>query len=176
MKQVVSGHALAIETVMVNGSTAPVELQVYEGGNGSYFAVDGSWLEQCTEDDAPLYIADPYNEGCSIRLVDTEDEIKEERATLVSGDVNQSLIDNVIEEMKRHIAEGDLTSIDELLGFIPDQNLKAFLPDCPYCEGDCVRDEDHACDEYLADGFDDDDEQWDDVAEIESCPDCGYTN
>lgn len=42
MKQVVNEHALALQTVMVDGCCGPTELQVYETQSGSYFAVEGS--------------------------------------------------------------------------------------------------------------------------------------
>jgi hypothetical protein len=41
----------------------------------------------------------------------------------------QQIIDLVIEEMKKDIAGGDLTAIDELLQYVPEENLKAYLPE-----------------------------------------------
>ena len=41
----------------------------------------------------------------------------------------QALVDRVIEEIKNNILAGDLTAIDELLKFIPKENLIAFLPE-----------------------------------------------
>ena len=40
----------------------------------------------------------------------------------------QSLIDEVLEEIKKDIASGDLTAIEELLRFTPYKNLMAYLP------------------------------------------------
>lgn len=41
----------------------------------------------------------------------------------------QSIIDQVIEQIKKDLAVGDETAIDELLHSTPDANLIAFLPD-----------------------------------------------
>lgn len=148
MKQVVNEHALALHTVTVDAAHGEVELQVYETQSGSYFAIDGSWLEQVPEDDKACYIPDPYNEGYSLQLIDS---MEEKKPDLVNGEENQYLIDKVIEEMRKNIHDGDVTAIDELLQFVPEHILKGFLPDCPYCGGDCARDTEHACDGYLGD-------------------------
>jgi hypothetical protein len=41
----------------------------------------------------------------------------------------QQLIDLVIEEIKKDIASGDVTALDELLQFVPLPSLKAYLPE-----------------------------------------------
>ena len=41
--------------------------------------------------------------------------------------MNEQLIDNAIEQIKKDIENGDLTAIDELLRYVPTQNLRAFL-------------------------------------------------
>jgi len=41
----------------------------------------------------------------------------------------QQLVDLVIEEIKRDVANGDLTAVEELLGFVPPDNLRGYLPD-----------------------------------------------
>ncbi len=43
--------------------------------------------------------------------------------------MNQTLIDAVIEQIQRDIAEGDLTALEELLKFVPETNLQAYLPE-----------------------------------------------
>ena len=40
-----------------------------------------------------------------------------------------SLINRAIEEIKSDISMGDLTALDELLSFVPRENLLAFLPE-----------------------------------------------
>lgn len=75
MKSNITGYALATETVMVDGGKA--ELQIYKSSNGSYYAVDGSYIEQCVEDGEPLLIPDQYSKGGYIRLIDDLDELKE---------------------------------------------------------------------------------------------------
>jgi hypothetical protein len=63
-----------------------------------------------------------------------------------------SLIDRVIVEIQRDFAMGDLTALDELLSFIPRENLIGFLPEeeweeyeneycCNNCGGGFTRDE-----------------------------------
>lgn len=62
------------------------------------------------------------------------------------------LIDRVIEEIKMDIYSGDVTALDELLTFIPKENLIGYLPEeeweqyendycCDNCGGGFVRDE-----------------------------------
>jgi DNA-directed RNA polymerase subunit RPC12/RpoP len=41
----------------------------------------------------------------------------------------QVLIDRVIEQIKSDIASGDITALDELLTFVPRENLIGFLPE-----------------------------------------------
>jgi hypothetical protein len=41
--------------------------------------------------------------------------------------MNEQLIDNVIEQIKKDIESGDVTAIDELLRYVPTQKLEAFL-------------------------------------------------
>ncbi len=65
---------------------------------------------------------------------------------------NNKLIDRVIEEIKSDIEYGDTTSIDELLRFIPKENLIQFLPEeewgqfendycCDICKDEFVKEE-----------------------------------
>ena len=39
------------------------------------------------------------------------------------------LYDKVLEQIKQDVADGDLSAIDELLRFVPKENLKAYLPE-----------------------------------------------
>ena len=41
--------------------------------------------------------------------------------------MNDELIQNVIEQIKKDIAIGDVTAIDELLRYVPAQKLESFL-------------------------------------------------
>jgi len=41
----------------------------------------------------------------------------------------QSIVDQCIEQIKKDLEMGDETAIDELLKFVPDENLIGFLPD-----------------------------------------------
>lgn len=41
--------------------------------------------------------------------------------------IKQELIDRTLERIKKDIADGDLTAIDELLKFCPAENLKGYL-------------------------------------------------
>jgi hypothetical protein len=41
----------------------------------------------------------------------------------------QELIDLVLEQIEHDVDMGDLTAIEELLTFVPESNLKAYLPE-----------------------------------------------
>ena len=41
----------------------------------------------------------------------------------------QIIIDYVIEQIKKDVASGDLTAIEELLKFVPIKILKSYLPE-----------------------------------------------
>ena len=40
-----------------------------------------------------------------------------------------SLIDKVIEQIRRDLDFGDTTALEELLNFTPEENLKGYLPE-----------------------------------------------
>lgn len=42
-----------------------------------------------------------------------------------------SLIDKVIEQIRRDLDFGDTTALEELLNFTPEENLKGYLPEPP---------------------------------------------
>ncbi len=63
-----------------------------------------------------------------------------------------SLIERVIEEIRKDFAMGDLTSLDELLSFVPRENLIGYLPEeewdkyeneymCDCCGGGFIKEE-----------------------------------
>ena len=41
---------------------------------------------------------------------------------------NETLIDEVIEQIKQDMADGDIGALAELLTFVPNKNLQAYLP------------------------------------------------
>jgi len=43
--------------------------------------------------------------------------------------IEQKLIDQVLEQILQDILNGDLTAIEELIKFIPESNLVAYLPE-----------------------------------------------
>jgi hypothetical protein len=62
------------------------------------------------------------------------------------------LIERVLEQIKADFAMGDLTALDELLSFVPKENLIGYLPEeeweryendyqCQNCGGGFIRDE-----------------------------------
>jgi hypothetical protein len=66
--------------------------------------------------------------------------------------IMSSLIDRVIEEIRKNFAMGDLTALDELLSFVPRENLIGYLPEeewdkyendyqCQNCGGGFTREE-----------------------------------
>ncbi len=66
--------------------------------------------------------------------------------------MNQSLINRVIEQIRTDLAYGELEAVEELLSFIPKENLVGFLPEeeweqyendyqCQNCGGGFIREE-----------------------------------
>ena len=66
--------------------------------------------------------------------------------------MNQLLIERVLEQIKNDLAMGDVEAIEELLSFVPKENLIGFLPEeewerfendyqCQNCGGGFIRDE-----------------------------------
>ena len=47
------------------------------------------------------------------------------------GDKEEAFYNEVLEQIKVDVASGDLTALDELIRFIPRQNLEAYLPEKP---------------------------------------------
>ena len=45
------------------------------------------------------------------------------------GSKQEELYDKVLEQIKKDVAEGDMTAVDELIRFIPRNNLEAYLPE-----------------------------------------------
>lgn len=57
-------------TVTDPDSNLPVELSVFKHDNGGMFAIDSSWLDQCTNDDEDPLMADPFEDyGHTIKLL-----------------------------------------------------------------------------------------------------------
>lgn len=54
---------------------------------------------------------------------------RKEPGSIEECENNINLTDAVLEKMQEDIANGDLTAIDELLGFVPKENLIAYLPE-----------------------------------------------
>lgn len=126
MKQYTHVHAIATEVITVQGPAGPCEMQVYRAQHGGLLAIDGSWLEQCTEEGAPCYIPDPYNPGQALQLVDDESEIV--GASICGEDNDQLLVDRALEMVKDGVDNGDLTAIEVLLHYVPQEVLQNFLP------------------------------------------------
>ena len=49
-------------TVTDPDSNLPVELSVFKHDNGGMFAIDSSWLDQCTNDYEDPLMADPFED------------------------------------------------------------------------------------------------------------------
>ena len=56
-------------------------------------------------------------------------EIMATKEIKLDEEQKQSIVDQVIEQIKKDFAMGDETAVDELLKFVPDENLIGFLPD-----------------------------------------------
>ena len=67
-------------------------------------------------------------EFCRVEPIYIEAEIGSNEIVL-DEEQKQSIVDQVIEQIKEDLAMGDETAIDELLKFVPDENLIGFLPD-----------------------------------------------
>ena len=66
--------------------------------------------------------------------------------------MNQLLIERVLEQIKADLSMGDVTAIEELLSFVPKENLIGYLPEeeweryendyqCQNCGGGFIREE-----------------------------------
>ena len=44
----------------------------------------------------------------------------------------EELVDAVIEQIQQDVKNQDFTAIEELLSFVPENNLKSFLSEVPY--------------------------------------------
>lgn len=52
-----------------------------------------------------------------------------ERAKEKQSDIKQKLVDEVVKDLKKAIAQGDYTTLDEILKFVPTVNLIQNLPE-----------------------------------------------
>ena len=84
--------------------------------------------------------------------------------------MNQVLIDRVLEQIKSDIAMGDLTSLDELLTFVPRENLIGYLP-----EEEWERFENEYCCQNCGGGFLREEMVFD-IDDVDLCKDCNYTS
>ena len=84
--------------------------------------------------------------------------------------MNQVLIDRVLEQIKSDIAMGDLTSLDELLTFVPRENLIGYLP-----EEEWERFENEYCCQNCGGGFLREEMDFD-IDDVDLCKDCNYTS
>ena len=84
--------------------------------------------------------------------------------------MNQVLIDRVLVEIQRDLAMGDLTSLDELLTFIPRENLIGYLP-----EEEWERFENEYCCNSCGGGFLREEMDFD-IDDVDLCKNCNYTS
>ena len=81
-----------------------------------------------------------------------------------------SLINRAIEEIKSDISMGDLTALDELLSFVPRENLLAFLP-----EEEWEKYENEYCSDSCGGGFIKEEMNFD-INDQDLCKDCSYVS
>jgi hypothetical protein len=55
-------------TVIDPDTKGEVELSIFKSSNGGMFAIDSSWLEQCTEEDEDVIIRNPFETTGNIKL------------------------------------------------------------------------------------------------------------
>ena len=84
--------------------------------------------------------------------------------------MNQVLIDRVLVEIQRDFAMGDLTALDELLTFVPRENLIGYLP-----EDEWERFENEYCYNSCGGGFLREEMDFD-IDDVDLCKDCNYTS
>ena len=87
-----------------------------DGGDSYDINGDSEWVEL----NIPSDINAQFNISEQMREWEEEDEEEDE-------DENEVLLDQVLERIKEDIAKGDVTAVAELLGFIPEKNLKVYL-------------------------------------------------
>ena len=80
------------------------------------------------------------------------------------------LIDRVIVQIQRDFAMGDVTALDELLKFIPKENLISFLP-----EDEWERFENDYCCDNCVGGFAKEEMDFD-VNDQDLCKNCNHTS
>ena len=84
--------------------------------------------------------------------------------------MNQVLIDRVLVEIQRDLTMGDLTSLDELLTFVPKENLIGYLP-----EEEWERFENEYCCNNCGGGFLSEEMDFD-INDVDLCKNCNYTS
>lgn len=65
-------------TVIDPDSMGDVQLTVFKHQNGGIFAIDSSWLEQCSSDGSYTVIRDPFENDGDVMLMDMDDELDDE--------------------------------------------------------------------------------------------------
>ena len=80
------------------------------------------------------------------------------------------LIERVLVEIQRDFAMGDLTALDELLTFVPRENLLAYLP-----EEEWEQYENEYCCNNCGGGFLKEEMDFD-VDDVDLCKNCNYTS
>lgn len=84
--------------------------------------------------------------------------------------MNQLLIERVLEQIKSDLAMGDVEAIEELLSFVPKENLIAYLP-----EEEWEKYENEYCCDNCGGGFIKDEMDFD-VNDQDLCKNCSYTS
>ena len=79
------------------------------------------------------------------------------------------LINRVLEQVKADLSMGDLTAIEELLTFVPKENLIGYLPEEEWEQYE----NDYQC-QNCGGGFTRDEMDFD-VNDVDLCKDCNYT-
>lgn len=82
--------------------------------------------------------------------------------------MNQLLIERVLEQIKSDLAMGDVEAIEELLSFVPKENLIAYLP-----EEEWSKYENEYCCDNCGGGFIQDEMDFD-VNDQDLCKNCSY--
>ena len=107
-----------------------IESMYYEAGMnfcGSYNSGDGGDSYDINGDSEWVELNIPSDINAQFNISEQMREWEEENAEYEDEEENEVLLDQVLERIKEDIDKGDVTAVAELLGFIPEKNLKVYL-------------------------------------------------
>jgi hypothetical protein len=107
-----------------------IDAMYYEAGMqfcGAYHSEYGDDRYEITGDSSWVELNIPSDIDAQFNISEQMREWEEENAEDEDEDEDEVLIDQVLERIKEDVAKGDVTAVAELLGFIPEKNLRVYL-------------------------------------------------